>query len=257
MSALPSENPSSPDWNRIELDYRAGVKSVRQIGQENGVSHTAINKRAKQFEWDRDLSAKVKAKADRLVSTHEVSTVVSSTTAPGAAETTMAKLTEKVIVDASASVLAGVRLSHRRSINRAMNLHAVLMGELEVVSNPEGVGLIESLMDVLAKPTEDETPAQWRERRKRQSDMLDKVLGVAGRVDTLKRAVETQRMLIELERQAFNLTDKTPEDGAAGPQLSDSDRASRMAAILARGMSRRASEATDAVVKPAKAADAA
>ena len=46
----------APDWERIELDYRAGIKTLRQIADENGISHGAINKRAKRDGWERDLS---------------------------------------------------------------------------------------------------------------------------------------------------------------------------------------------------------
>jgi hypothetical protein len=62
-----------PDWERIELDYRAGVKTLRQIGEEHGISHAAIAKRAKASGWERDLAAKIQAKADTLV-TKEVTT---------------------------------------------------------------------------------------------------------------------------------------------------------------------------------------
>jgi hypothetical protein len=38
---------AAPDWERIEADYRAGLLSVREIAAAHGVSHTAIQKRAK------------------------------------------------------------------------------------------------------------------------------------------------------------------------------------------------------------------
>lgn len=41
------------DWGGIEGDYCAGVMGVREIARWYGVSHTAINKRAKQKGWDR------------------------------------------------------------------------------------------------------------------------------------------------------------------------------------------------------------
>ena len=71
MTQKPHTPPSSPapggkapstkavDWERIELDYRAGIKTLRQIAEENGISHVAINKRAKRDGWTRDLSAKI------------------------------------------------------------------------------------------------------------------------------------------------------------------------------------------------------
>lgn len=49
------------DWEKIELDYRAGVKTLRQIADEHDISHVSINKRAKRDDWVRDLSAKIKA----------------------------------------------------------------------------------------------------------------------------------------------------------------------------------------------------
>ena len=40
------------DWERIELDYRSGIKTLRQIADENGITHGAINKRAKCDGWE-------------------------------------------------------------------------------------------------------------------------------------------------------------------------------------------------------------
>jgi hypothetical protein len=54
---------TTPDWDRIELDYRAGIKTLREIADEQGITHGAINKRAKRDGWVRDLSAKIRAKA--------------------------------------------------------------------------------------------------------------------------------------------------------------------------------------------------
>lgn len=46
------------DWDGIERDYRAGVMSVREIAKWYGVSHTAINKRAKAEGWVREAQPK-------------------------------------------------------------------------------------------------------------------------------------------------------------------------------------------------------
>ena len=48
----------TPDWERIELDYRAGVKTLRQIAEEHGITHGAINKRAKRDGWARERVAR-------------------------------------------------------------------------------------------------------------------------------------------------------------------------------------------------------
>lgn len=60
------------DWERIELDYRAGVKSLREIAEGSGVSHVAISKRARKQGWARQpkkakvaLALEGKAEKDR------------------------------------------------------------------------------------------------------------------------------------------------------------------------------------------------
>lgn len=51
----------TPDWERIEADYRAGVLSLREIAAANGITEGAIRKRAKRDGWTRDLGAKIRA----------------------------------------------------------------------------------------------------------------------------------------------------------------------------------------------------
>jgi len=72
---------ATPDWEAIESAYRAGLMSIREIASQHGITHGAINKREKRDGWERDLKAKIKAKADALVSKCEVSKQVSTETA--------------------------------------------------------------------------------------------------------------------------------------------------------------------------------
>ena len=44
---------SAIDWVAIEVDYRAGVKPLRLMAEEHGITHGAINKRAKRDCWTR------------------------------------------------------------------------------------------------------------------------------------------------------------------------------------------------------------
>jgi hypothetical protein len=41
---------ATPDWEAIESAYRAGVLSLRDIGDKYGVTEGAIRKRAKKFD---------------------------------------------------------------------------------------------------------------------------------------------------------------------------------------------------------------
>jgi len=82
------------DWESIKLDYEVGVKTLRKIAEENGISHTLINKKAKELDWSRDLSAKIRAKADAIVTKSEVSKLV----------TKESLVTEREIIEVNANI---------------------------------------------------------------------------------------------------------------------------------------------------------
>lgn len=51
---------ATPDWEAIESAYRAGVLSLRGIGDKYGVTEGAIRKRAKKFDWVRNSGTQVR-----------------------------------------------------------------------------------------------------------------------------------------------------------------------------------------------------
>jgi len=60
MAGKPREGRPVIDWEAIEREFRAGQLSVVEIGRQHGLSHTAINKRAKRDGWTRNLADKVR-----------------------------------------------------------------------------------------------------------------------------------------------------------------------------------------------------
>lgn len=180
-----------PDWERIEQLFRAGLLSVREIAAACGVSHTAINKRSKADGWDRDLNAKIKAKADSLVSKREVSTKVSTETLA----------TERGIVEANAEVIADIRLAHRGDISRSRRLTNKLLDELEALTDDQGT--IKELIAQLKDGDHEDGEAM--------SDMLalaNKMGALPTRTKTMKELAETLKTLVVLERQAYGLDEK-------------------------------------------------
>lgn len=181
-----------PDWERIEQLFRAGLLSVREIAAACGVSHTAINKRSKAEGWDRDLNAKIKAKADSLVSKREVSTKVSTETLA----------TERGIVEANAEVIADIRMAHRTDIGRSRRLANKLLDELESLTDEQG--------------TIKELIAQFKDGDHDDGDAMADVLALAqkmgalpSRTKTMKELAETLKTLVLLERQAYDLDTKS------------------------------------------------
>lgn len=174
-----------PDWERIEVDYRAGVLSVREIASSQGISHTAINKRAKAEGWERDLNAKINAKADALVSKREVSTKVS----------TGNSISEKQIVEANAEVIANVRMEHRGDIRKARSLTNALLNELDAECSD--VPALEQLGELLRR--EDDKGMD------KLNDLYHKIISLPGRVKAMKDLADSLKNLIALERQAYGL----------------------------------------------------
>lgn len=178
---------AAPDWERIEADYRAGVLSVREIAASQGITHGAINKRAKRDGWERDLSARIRTKAEALVSKREVSSEVSTEKAD----------TDKAIVEANATVIANVRMAHRGDISRARKLVIALLAELETETGD--IDLFRELGELLR--SEDDKGQDKR------NDLYQKVISSAGRIDSMKKLADTMKVLIALEREAYSIAD--------------------------------------------------
>lgn len=185
--STPKESTKHTDWEAIERDYRAGILSVREIAASQGLTHGAINKRAKRDGWTRDLKAKIQAKADALVSKREVSTQVS----------TERLATEKTIIEANALRIADVRMAHRTDISRGRRLALAMLEELEQETG--SIELFRELGDLLR--------AEDDKGQDKRNDLYQKVISSAGRIDSMKKLAETMKTLIGLEREAYGIND--------------------------------------------------
>jgi len=190
---------SKADWERIELEYRVGIKTLRQIAEEHHITHGAINKRARRDGWERDLSAKIQAKADALVSKAAVSTEVSKET----------RIAEKQIIDHGAAQVAEVKLSHRKDIHRAKRITSTLLDELEAQSNPETVQMLREFGDIMRAPDE-------RGNDKR-NDIYQAIIELPERAKTLKTLTESLQKQVDMERQAFGMDAKGADNNPNGP----------------------------------------
>jgi hypothetical protein len=181
---------ATTDWEAIEASYRAGLFSVREIAAHHNISHTAINKRAAKDGWERDLKAKIKAKADALVSKREVSTQVSTETA----------ISERQLISANAEVIANIRMEHRGDIKRARKLTNMLLDELEIQTSD--LGDFEKLGELMRTPDDNGMD--------RMNDIYRKVIGMPNRVKSMKDLSDAIKTIIGLERQAYNIDDGAP-----------------------------------------------
>jgi len=204
------------DWESIERDYRAGLLSVREIAAAQGVSHTAIQKRAKVEGWDRDLKAKILAKAEAKLAR---STAASVVTPEQAAK---AKANDAQLVEVNATAVANLRMSHRVEIQRCRALVSRLVDELAAQTDDQGE--FQRLGEIIASEA-DRGGAKLAE-------LYERVISLPQRIKGMKELGDTLKTMISLEREAWGLAsalDIAPKPAEIDPM----EGARRLAFILA------------------------
>ncbi|MBM5575819.1 hypothetical protein [Deefgea sp. CFH1-16] len=234
---------SAFDLECIEADFRAGILSLREIGTKHGLSHVNISRKANKEGWTRDLLAKSNARADeivtatmanagtvttprRAVTKKTVTTAVTSSVtdesvlnqAPAAAQSvrvvtqnpkkqnlTNPTLTENEIIEAGAQAIANVKLSHRTNINRYRLLLDNLMGELE--HQTDNRELYCQLGNMMYEPNV--------YGRDPLNDLYHRVIALPQRSKIIVDLVNTLKVLITLEREAFNIDNSRQDEDIA------------------------------------------
>jgi len=199
------------DLALIEREYRAGVKSIQQIARENDRAPATICGWAKKYGWERDLHMRVQTAAAAIVARSEVpktpgkrgpkeqsltpdelmGLVEANADTPKKAHER--QMTEKEIVEANATKVADVQISHRKDITRTRTLVMRLLEECEQQSGePE---LFRRLGEIMRK--DDITG---------MSDAYEKVISLPQRIKGVKELTEALRALVGMEREAYGIT---------------------------------------------------
>ena len=127
----------------------------------------------------------MKERADDLVRKAEVRKQVRSETV----------LSERVLIEATAEVIATVRMEHRGDIRRARTLANALFDELE--AECADVEALRTLGQMMLCPDEN--------GRDRLNELYHAIISMPGRVKSMKALSETLKNLIGLERQAYSM----------------------------------------------------
>jgi len=177
------------DWELIERDYRAGLKTIRQIGEEHGVSHTAIQKRAKKDEWTRDIAERVQQRARDLVAKKEVSKQVA----------TERKLTDMETVREYSEVVSRVDLRQREDVQMALDNALGMLRELVALADPK----FRSMLEWMAENFDETTPAF----KDRANETYRYIIDIAGRVKMAKDLAAVHGVYVPMQRKMYRLDD--------------------------------------------------
>lgn len=229
---VPDGNGKTIDWEAIERDYRAGVLSVRQIGRNHGVSHTAVQKRADKEAWNRDLSTRVRAEVQRRLATDAVASepvatavatpvatpyahadagnlATAATATKAATNAATQAATDRQIVDAAAATAVEVVRSHRRDIGSGRALANLLRDQLlEAATQREA---IEAVIHAETAGTEGDGAKEAAAARAGRAQML-RAVSLPQHMAVVRDFSVAMKNFVTLERSAFNIPDVAPTE---------------------------------------------
>lgn len=207
------------DWEAIEPNWRAGIKTKLQMSKEFGVSRAAIDKHFNKLKISRDLSNKIRTEASALVTQDAVTRKV----------TPQDRVTEKEIIETNAAVLAEIIRSHRKDITRYRSLCENLLQEIDQQTGERVT--FEELQEMLSSGDSAGMDRAFK-----------KALSTSNRVDSVKKLADTLKILISLERQAFGLSDNNNGDADKYKQgslpMDDKTLAAKIAGLFALAQAR-------------------
>lgn len=190
--------PKKIDYERMEADWRAGLLSPRQIAakytEETGqaVSHAAVIKYFTKENIQRDLGAKIKAKAEAMVTEAMVTgTVTRNQTKP-----------DREIIEEGAVQIATVSLAQRKDIARTRGLFQKLLAELEQTT--ENRELFEALGELMQAQAESAAADKLNQ-------IYRKVIGLQGRITSGKELTLMLEKVVGMERQAYGMDKEQPK----------------------------------------------
>lgn len=173
------------DWEAMAPAWRAGIVSVLQLSKEFGVSRAAIIKHWRNEGVERDLSEKISARADTLVTQAVVTPKV----------TPEQRVTEQSIIEVNAKMLADHILNQRDDVKRAraivQKLWAAVESEIDYNEEFEKIG--ESLR------SEDEFGQD------KLNDAYCYAISLPQKVKSVKLLADALKVLIELERKILRV----------------------------------------------------
>lgn len=197
---VPAQDLAPVNWAGLKPHYEAGIRVLRDLGEEFGVTAGAISQHAKKHEWVRDLKARIQQRAEQKLNKMALNTAANERSAAS----------ERVIVESNADAIVKVRMAHRVLFQRARGMAEALMSELEsVMHEPEMFAQLREVLlgDDLALLDSDKTLAR----------RIAEIVGeMPQRMRMLKELLEAIRLCVGMEREAYGLDSI---DGAGRPMV--------------------------------------
>lgn len=179
------------DWELVERDYRAGLKTLRQMAAEYGVSHVTISQRAKRYGWERDLEKKIQQAAKNKATRAEANKSANKDLK-----------TDAQVVEVYADVVASVDLLQREDVKLAIDNTRSQLQELVALGDP----MFRERLEALGEEFDESGPTPnggWKVDKKKE--LYDYIISLSGRVKMAKEIAGSHGVYIPLQRKIFGL----------------------------------------------------
>lgn len=211
--------PKDVDRVGLEIEYRAGVKSLRSLGAEFGLSGARVAQIAEEGGWERDLKARIRATAEAKLNTAILDVKLDTD-----------KLErEEQVVEANANLQANTVLKQRERIGVMSSLSDKLTEEL--MHETTNLELYEKLGELMYAPDE--------KGKDKLNEIYKKVISSGSRISSFRSLIESQKTLIGLQRQNVGLADNANGEADKPEQqteMSETETARRIAFVFANAM---------------------
>lgn len=157
---------SDIDWEKIQRLYVAGRLTLKEISEQcGGVSQSSIRLKAKQLDWQRNLSGAIKERAKAKIAQIDAQELIEQSAKESAKESAA---TIKKAIEEAANTQAGIVIRHRKYIRedfeRACRIESALdeaisSGNLEFGDIVRATQAYKSLVDAKSKLIEKERQA--------------------------------------------------------------------------------------------------
>ena len=188
--------PRDIDWSPIEADYRIGKMSVKAIAAKHGVAYSGVRRRAEEHGWTQDLTPVVQA-ATRAELTKQAQQRAAK---PKPDPKPEQPATEK---PSDASVVADAMGKEVRVITSAID--AAVAENVHVINrHRKTADSLMRLVELLAEEVNTLTNGNNHPERGE--------ITLGDRVDAVRKLSQTVATVVDVERRAHNLDDKTTDD---------------------------------------------
>jgi hypothetical protein len=174
-------------WNDVEVDFRLGVLSIRQIAGKHGIADSNLRARAKKEGWARDdgQAARIATREALAAQTQARANEIGAAIGAHQAQAYRQHLEETVLTAVE------VTREHQIAARRGMSIGLALLEELEQACR---TGELRE-MDLQRLRSNDAARAA----------LIDRQLGIKARIEAYDRWASAHSKLAAAEREAHNI----------------------------------------------------